>query len=71
MTGKNTRQLFMGLGTTLEKAVEEAHGQIPLKPGRDFVICRVIEWGYQRGGFADTKLFYARVIEDDSSPFMT
>jgi hypothetical protein len=60
-----TNNLYDGLGETLEAAVQKAHSQIPIRQGRDFVVCRVLEWGYQRGGFADVKQFYARVIEED------
>lgn len=60
-------QTYHGLGTTLEEAVKAAHAKIPIRKGRDFVICRVLQWGYQRGGFVDVKQFYALVIEDDLS----
>ncbi|WP_439360164.1 hypothetical protein [Bradyrhizobium sp. DASA03007] len=48
-----------------KEAVKAAHAKIPIREGRDFVICRVLEWGYQRGGFVDAKQFFAVVIEDD------
>lgn len=70
MTEKAT-VLYEGLGDTLEVAVRKAHAQIPLRTGRDFVICRVVEFGYQRGGFTDTKLFYAKVVEDEFCPLKT
>jgi hypothetical protein len=58
-------QVYQGLGTSLEDAVTTAHAKIPIRTGRDFVVCRVVQWGYQRGGFVDAKQFYALVIEDD------
>lgn len=56
--------IYEGLGATIELAIEDAHSQIPLRAGIDYVACRLVECGYQRGGFTNTKLFYARVVED-------
>lgn len=72
MTEKSAAvQMYQGLGETLEDAVRNAHSKIPPRAGRDFVVCRVMDWGYQRGGFMDSKLFYAKVIEDEFSPLKT
>jgi hypothetical protein len=63
--------VYEGIGDTIEKAVENAHAQIPPREGRDFAISRVIDWGMQRGGFTRATIFYARVVEDEYSPFKT
>jgi len=57
-------KIYEGLGATLDLAIQDAHSQIPVRQGFDFVACRVVESGFQRGGFTDAKLFYARVVED-------
>lgn len=56
---------YEGTGQTLESALEAAHKQIRPRHGRDFAVSRVVEWGMQRGGFSDTKLFYVKVIEEE------
>jgi hypothetical protein len=58
-------QAYQGLGNSLEEAVKAAHAKIPIRTGRDFVVCRVLQWGYQRGGFVDAQQFYALVVEND------
>jgi hypothetical protein len=63
-----TSGLYEGTGKNLEEAVKNAHQQIPLRQGKDFVISKVVEWGFCRGGFIDVELFYAKVIEDEFSP---
>lgn len=65
MTYPSDYQTYAGVGDSLEEAVKAAHAKIPIREGRDFVICRVLEWGYQRGGFVDAKQFFAIVIEED------
>jgi hypothetical protein len=62
--------VYEGLGSTIELAIESAHSKIPIREGFDYVACRLLESGYQRGGFTDSKLFYARVVED-LGPFKT
>ena len=64
MAEKGWPTIYEGLGTTVEAAVQDARKQIPLRQGFDFVACRVVEWGYQRGGFADTELFFVRAVEE-------
>jgi hypothetical protein len=71
MTTKSTSVIYEGLGVTIDEAVREAHGKIPRRTGKDFVVCRVLEWGFQRGGFVDTKQFYALVVEDEFHPLRT
>lgn len=66
MVDRGWPTVYEGLGTTLEGAVQDAHSQIPIREGFDYVSCRVLEWGYQRGGFVDSKQFFARVVEDRS-----
>jgi hypothetical protein len=62
---------FEGIGPTLEIAVARAHKKIPARTGKDFCISRVIEWGMQTGGFVPSQEFYAKVEEDEKSPFKT
>ena len=57
-------KIYQGLGSTIEAAVLDAHKQIPRRDGFDYVSCRVLEWGYQRGGFADAKQFFVRAVEE-------
>jgi hypothetical protein len=68
MTDTSSLPTYRGLGDTLEKAVEAAHAKIPRRD-RETVICRVLQWGYQHGGYVDGRQFYALVVEDsDLSP---
>jgi hypothetical protein len=66
---KDNPQVYEGTGKTFEEAIDQAHSQIPPRPGRDFAIAKVIEFGMQRGGFLMAKLFYAKVVEDENAPF--
>jgi len=66
---KNNPQIYEGTGKTVDEAIDHAHSQIQPRPGRDFAISKVIEFGMQRGGFSMAKLFYAKVIEDENAPF--
>jgi hypothetical protein len=62
---------FEGTGATLELAVEKATRQIPPRQGRDFATSIVVGWGLQVGGFTNTKLYYARVVEDPNAKART
>jgi hypothetical protein len=64
-------EVFEGVGNTLEQALAKAHSHIRPRPGRDFAISRVIDWGMQRGGFTDAVVFYVKVVEDKHAPFKT
>ena len=64
-------EIFEGLGTTLEAALEAAHRQIPPRDGRDFTTSRVLEWGMQYGGFVGEKVIYVKVVEDANADFKT
>lgn len=63
--------VYEGLGETIDQAIWRAQLQIPLRSGRDYVTCKVIDWGFQRGGFFDTKMYWIRVIEDPNADFRT
>jgi hypothetical protein len=63
--------VFEGTGATLELAVEKATRQIPHSQGRDFATSIVVEWGLQVGGYSNTKLYYARVVEDPNAKART
>jgi hypothetical protein len=67
MSNVSTAELktYLGIGNSIEDAVRVARAKIPIREGRDFVICRVLQWGYQRGGFVDVRQFYALVVEED------
>ena len=71
MAQTKTATIFYGLGDTLEEAIEVAHRQIPLRHGKDFAISRIVDFGMETGGFVNARKFYARVVEDEHSPFMT
>jgi hypothetical protein len=62
---------FEGTGSTLESAVEKATRQIPPRYGRDFATSIVVEWGLQVGGFTNTKIYDARVVEDPNAKSRT
>lgn len=64
-------QRYEGRGTSLEQAADSAVKQIPARPGRDYAVGSVVEWGIQRGGFFDSTLFYVIVEEDENAPFRT
>ncbi len=63
-----TNVVYEGTGQTLEQAVERAHAQIPSRKGRDFAISQVIDWGMQRGGIADSVLYWVKLMEDEHAP---
>lgn len=60
-------ETYEAVGSNIEEAVAAALAKIPFKKGKDFVQCRVVDWGYQRGGFADSKVFWAVVAESDGT----
>ncbi len=62
---------YEAIGGTLEEAVTKAHDKIPLRPGRDFVVSRIVNWGMQTGGFVFDRKYYAVVEEDENAPFRT
>jgi hypothetical protein len=64
LTNNSWPTIYDGLGSTIESAVLDAHKKIPTRRGFDYVACRVLEWGYQRGGFADSKQFFVKVVEE-------
>jgi hypothetical protein len=43
MTTKRSSTIYEGLGSTIDEAIRNAHRQIPLRQGKDFVVCRVVE----------------------------
>jgi hypothetical protein len=65
------RQVFEGVGDTLEEALRNAHDQIPFRAGRDFSTSRTVDWGMQFGGFAGQTVYYVRVVEDPDAAFKT
>lgn len=64
-------EIFEGVGSTVQEALEAAHRQIPPQPHRDFAVSRVLDWGMQMGGFVNEKLFYVRIVEDADAQFKT
>ncbi|RUW26832.1 hypothetical protein EN858_30245 [Mesorhizobium sp. M4B.F.Ca.ET.215.01.1.1] len=62
---------YEGRALSLEEAAVRAVDQIPWREGRDYAVGRVVEWGLQRGGFIDTKLYYVIVEEDPNADFRT
>lgn len=62
---------YEGRGLSLEQAANRAVEQIPVRGGRDYAVGRVVEWGLQRGGLIDVRLFYVIVEEDAEAPFRT
>lgn len=62
---------YEAVGDTLEEALARVHERIPPKDHSDFAISRVVDWGAQFGGFAQTLTFWVRVEVDDYSPFKT
>ncbi|TBA52721.1 hypothetical protein [Rhizobium ruizarguesonis] len=65
------KQVFEGVGDTIEEALRAAHDQIPFGAGRDFSTSRIVDWGMQFGGFAGQTLYYVRVVEDPDADFRT
>jgi hypothetical protein len=55
---------YQGSGNSLEDAVKAAHAKIPTRD-RDSVVCRVLQWGYHRGGYVEAPQFYALVSQDN------
>ena len=64
-------KVYEGHAESLQKALENAHAQIPVRNDRDFTISKVVEWGMQYGGFTLATLFYVKVIEDETAHFKT
>lgn len=64
-------EVYEGIGRSLEEALRVAHSQIKFRPGRDFTVSRVIDWGMQFGGFARATVYYVKVIEDETASFKT
>jgi hypothetical protein len=62
---------YEGRGDDIQDALKKAHMQIPLSPGKDFTISKVLTWGMQFGGFTQATTFYVVVEEDKTSPFKT
>ena len=62
---------YEGRGASLEDATNRAVEQIPPQDGKDYATGRVVEWGLQRGGFIDQRLFYVIVESDDDAAFRT
>ena len=60
-----------GIGRTLGEAADKAVEQLPARPGRDYRVGRVVEWGLQRGGFIDAPVYYVAIEEDPNAPFRT
>ena len=63
--------VYEGVAGSLEGALRKAHDKIPPREGKDFAGPRVIDWGMQRGGFVDARLFWVRIVEDEFAPFKT
>lgn len=71
MAAATELKVYEGVGDTLEAAIAVATKKIPLRPHRDFVVSRVLEWGMQIGGFTGAASFYAKLIEDENATFKT
>jgi hypothetical protein len=61
-----TSYTYRGSGNSLEAAVKAAHAEMPKRVG--VVVCRVLEWGYQVGGYVPGPQFYALVCEGNLPP---
>lgn len=59
-------QSYEGTGVTIEAALEAAHMQMPIPPGSDITVSRVVDWGMQYGGFIPQRTFWVIVEEDPS-----
>jgi hypothetical protein len=64
-------RVYRAAGQSLDEAVSTAHDQIPVRPGRDFAVSRIVEWGMQRGGFTMQRRYYAVLIEEPNASFIT
>lgn len=62
---------YEAVGETVEAALAKIHRQIPPRENADFAISRVVDWGAQFGGFAQTLVFWVKVEVDETSPFKT
>lgn len=61
--------IYEAIGETLESATAAAHDKIPLRPGRDFTVSRVLGWGMQFGGFTLQRRYIVQLIEDPDASF--
>ena len=59
---------YEGTGPSIQEALDAAHMQIPVQPGHDFTVSRVVDWGMQYGGFIATALYWVIVEEDRNAP---
>ena len=58
------RTEYEAIGDTLDEALTKAHDAIPPPQGSDFTTSRVVDWGMQFGGWAQTRKYWVRVVQE-------